>query len=214
MNFVTEERIGHPMSNEATPETELLVRFQSSDPSSAIAELFEAYADPIYRLAMQLLGDPSAAEDVVQETFISAITHRETFEGRSKLSSWLYRIAYNAAMGRLRARPEEPLPEDEPDDENPAPLPRNLVDWNVTPEQLQQDTEAAEIMQKAIASLPAKYRVVFFLRDVEGQSTEQTAEVLGLTETAVKVRLHRARLALRELLSDYFEEHQGNTGKE
>jgi len=194
------------MNSSISTESDLLARFRSSDPSSALAELFEAYADPIYRLAMQLLGDPSAAEDVVQETFVSAITHRDTFEGRSKLSSWMYRIAYNAAMGRLRARQEEPLPEDEPDDEAPAPLPHNLVEWNLTPEQLQQDSEAAEVLQKAIAALPMKYRVVFFLRDVEGQSTEQTAEVLGLTETAVKVRLHRARLALREMLSDYFVE--------
>lgn len=194
------------MSNEAATENELLIRFQSSDPSSAIAELFETYADPIYRLAMQLLGDPAGAEDVVQETFISAITHRESFEGRSKLSSWLYRIAYNAAIGRLRARQMEPLPEDEPDDESPAPLPHSLVDWNLTPEQLHQDSEAAEVLQKAILKLPMKYRVVFFLRDMEDQSTEQTAEVLGLTETAVKVRLHRARLALREALSEYFEE--------
>lgn len=194
------------MSIETATEKDLLARFRSSDPSSALAELFEAYADPIYRLAMQLLGDPSSAEDVVQETFISAITHRETFEGRSKLSSWLYRIAYNAAMGRLRAKQEEPLPEDEPDEESPAPLPRNLVDWNLTPEQLQQNSEAAEVMQAAIAALPMKYRVVFFLRDIEDQSTEQTAEVLGMTEAAVKVRLHRARLALREAVSDYFEE--------
>ncbi len=194
------------MSNEATTENELLIRFQSSDPSSAIAELFETYADPIYRLAMQLLGDPAAAEDVVQETFISAITHRESFEGRSKLSSWLYRIAYNAAIGRLRARQTEPLPEEEPDDESPAPMPHSLVDWNLTPEQLQQNSEAAEVLQKAILKLPMKYRVVFFLRDMEDQSTEQTAEVLGLTETAVKVRLHRARLALREALTDYFQE--------
>lgn len=194
------------MINEATTENELLIRFQSSDPSSAIAELFETYADPIYRLAIQLLGDPAAAEDVVQETFISAITHRESFEGRSKLSSWLYRIAYNAAIGRLRARQTEPLPEEEPDDESPAPMPHSLVDWNLTPEQLHQDSEAAEVLQKAILKLPMKYRVVFFLRDMEDQSTEQTAEVLGLTETAVKVRLHRARLALREELSGYFEE--------
>jgi RNA polymerase sigma-70 factor, ECF subfamily len=194
------------MSNETISESDLLARFQSSDPASALAELFEAFADPIYRLAIQLVGDPSAAEDVVQETFVSAITHREGFEGRSKLSSWLYRIAYNAALGKLRAKHEEPLPEEEPDDDSPAPLPRSLVDWELTPEQLQANGEAADYMEKAIQSLPLKYRVVFFLRDMEDQSTEQTAEVLGLTETAVKVRLHRARLALREKLSEYFDE--------
>src|SRR5512133_2238520 len=194
------------MSNETISESDLLARFQSTDPTSALAELFEAYADPIYRLAIQLVGDPSAAEDVVQETFISAITHREGFEGRSKLSSWLYRIAYNAALGKLRAKHEEPLPEEEPDDDSPAPLPRSLIDWDLTPEQLQANGEAADYMEKAIQSLPLKYRVVFFLRDMEDQSTEQTAEVLGLTETAVKVRMHLARLSVREKLSEYFDE--------
>jgi RNA polymerase sigma-70 factor, ECF subfamily len=200
------------MNDKTNSENDLLVRFKSSDPDSALTELFEAYADPIYRLAVQLLGDPHAAEDVVQETFVSALTHRETFEGRSKLSSWLYRIAYNAALGRLRARHEEPLPEEEPDDDAPVPLPRSLVEWTMTPEQMQADSEAADYMQKAIQALPLKYRVVFYLRDMDDQSTEQTAEVLGLTETAVKVRLHRARLALRETLSGYFSERLVGAG--
>ncbi|NLF50999.1 MAG: sigma-70 family RNA polymerase sigma factor [Leptolinea sp.] len=194
------------MNNEPTTEKELLAQFQSTDPSLALTELFETYADPIYRLAIQLVGDPAVAEDVVQETFISAITHRNSFEGRSKISSWLYRIAYNAALGRFRARHEEPLPEDEPDDEISIPMPRSLVEWTMTPEQMQADSEAAEYLQKAVQSLPIKYRVVFFLRDMEDQSTEQTAEVLGLTVAAVKVRLHRARFALREMLSGYFSE--------
>lgn len=194
------------MINKANEESDLVARFKSSDPTRALADLFEVYADPIYRLAVQLLGDPSAAEDVVQETFVSALTHRESFEGRSKISSWLYRIAYNAALGRLRARHEEPLPEDKPDDEAPTPLPRSLVEWNMTPEQMLADGEAADQMEKAIQALPLKYRLVFFLRDMEGQSTEQTAEVLGLTETTVKVRLHRARMALRETLAEYFAE--------
>ncbi len=194
------------MNNEPITERELLAQFQSSDPSKALTELFETYADPIFRLALQLLGDPASAEDVVQETFISAINHRESFEGRSKISSWLYRIAYNAALGRLRARQEEPLPDDEPEDDNSIPIPRSLIEWTMTPEQMQADSEAADYLQKAVQSLPLKYRVVFFLRDMEDQSTEQTAEVLGLTEAAVKVRLHRARFALREMLSEYFSE--------
>ncbi|HEX7556625.1 MAG TPA: sigma-70 family RNA polymerase sigma factor [Leptolinea sp.] len=194
------------MSTVASTESEFLARFQSSDPALAVSELFETYADPIYRLAMQLLGDPSAAEDVVQETFLSAITNRNKFEGRSRLSSWLYRIAYNAALGRLRTNRDEPLPEEEPDDDSPVPLPRSLVEWSMTPEQLQADAEANDYLQKAVRTLPMKYRMVFYLRDIDDQSTEQTAEVLGLTETAVKVRLHRARLALREILSEYFVE--------
>ncbi len=194
------------MNNKSITERELLAQFQSSDPSLALTELFENYADPIFRLALQLLGDPASAEDIVQETFISAINHRESFEGRSKISSWLYRIAYNAALGRLRARQEEPLPEDEPDDDNSIPIPRSLIEWTMTPEQMQADSEAADYLQEAVQSLPMKYRVVFFLRDMEDQSTEQTAEILGLTVAAVKVRLHRARFALREMLSEYFSE--------
>jgi RNA polymerase sigma-70 factor (ECF subfamily) len=189
-------------------ENDLLTRFQSSDPASAITDLFEAYADPVYRLAMQLLGDPAAAEDIVQETFLSAMTHRNGFEGRSKLSSWLYRIAYNAALNRIRRNREEPLPEDDPDEDAPVPLPRSLVEWTMTPEEVNSNQEAGNYLQEAILALPMKYRMVFYLRDVEDQSTEQTAEVLGLSETAVKVRLHRARLALRETLSEYFAERQ------
>jgi RNA polymerase sigma-70 factor (ECF subfamily) len=194
------------MAIDASNESELVERFKSSDPASTVADLFESYADPIYRLAIQLVGDPATAEDVVQETFLSAMAHRDGFEGRSKLSSWLYRIAYNAALNRLRRNREEPIPEEDPDEDSPAPLPRSLVEWTMTPEEINSDMEAADYLEKAVLSLPMKYRVVFFLRDVEGQSTEQTAEVMGLTETAVKVRLHRARLALRENLSEYFAE--------
>ncbi|MEI8132893.1 MAG: sigma-70 family RNA polymerase sigma factor [Leptolinea sp.] len=194
------------MHIDASNESDLLAQFQSSDPNSAVAELFETYADPIYRLAMQLLGDPTAAEDVVQETFLSAMTHRAGFQGRSKLSSWLYRIAYNAALNRLRRNREDPMPEEDPDEDTPAPLPRSLIEWTMTPEDINANKEAGDYLEKAIMALPMKYRVVFFLRDIEDQSTEQTAGVLGLTETAVKVRLHRARLALRESLSEYFTE--------
>jgi RNA polymerase sigma-70 factor, ECF subfamily len=202
------------MNIDASTDNDLLTRFRSSDPASAVSELFETYGDPIYRLAMQLLGDPAAAEDVVQETFLSAITHRSGFEGRSKLSSWLYRIAYNAALNRLRRNHEEPMPEEDPDEDAPAPLPRTLVEWSMTPEEINADSEAGDYLEKAILDLPIKYRIVFFLRDIDDQSTEQTAEILGLTETAVKVRLHRARLALRESLSEYFSERITTIGKE
>ena len=102
----------------------------------------KSYADPIYRLAIQLVGDPATAEDVVQETFLSAMAHRDGFEGRSKLSSWLYRIAYNAALNRLRRNREEPIPEEDPDEDSPAPLPRSLVEWTMTPEEINADMEA------------------------------------------------------------------------
>lgn len=188
---------------------------RSGDPT-ALSVLFEVYADRIYRLALGILRDPAASEDIVQETFLSAITHLDRFEGRSSLGTWLYRVAYNASIDRLRRRTEEPLPPDEPDDypETGAvfPLPRSIIDWAGAPERWQADREVSAEIDRAIAELPRSLRVVFLLRDVEDLSTEETAEALGLTEGATKVRLHRARLAMRERLSVYFSERLPREG--
>lgn len=183
--------------------------------SQALTALFEAYADRIYRLALGVLRDPAAAEDIVQETFLSALTHMGRFEGRSSLGTWLYRIGYNASLDRLRRRQEEPLPPDEPADESGAaiPLPRSLVEWSLTPENRLAENEIAAELDRAIGELPESLRVVFLLRDVDELSTLETAEALGLTEGAVKVRLHRARLALRERLSEYFAERSPRPGE-
>jgi len=190
---------------------------RAGDPA-ALSLLFETYADRVYRLAIGLLRDPSAAEDIVQVTFLSAMTHLDRFEGRSSLGTWLYRVAYNASIDRLRRPTDEPLPPDEPDpDEDPAtgavlPLPRSIVNWAGTPEQWLADREVMAELDQAIAELPQSLRVVFLLRDIEGLSTEETAEALGLSEGATKVRLHRARLAMRERLSVYFSERLPREG--
>jgi RNA polymerase sigma-70 factor, ECF subfamily len=176
----------------------------------AVAALFEAYADRIYRLALSLLRDPAAAEDIVQETFLQAITHLDRFEGRSSLGTWLYRIAHNASVDRLRRRPEVPLPA-EADDDAPVPMPQSLIDWAWTPEEILGDTEALGQVGAAVDRLPESLRVVFLLRDVERLSTEETAEALEISPGAVKVRLHRARLTLREALSGYFSERVRTT---
>ncbi len=151
------------------------------------------------------MRERQAAEDVVQETFLSAITHLDQFEGRSAVGTWLYRVAYNASLTRLREKPSEPLPADEPEPGEP-PLPRALVEWDLTPEEMLMDGEARGHLDAAIAVLPESLRATFLLRDVEGLSTLETAETLGISEGAVKVRLHRARLALRERLAEYFGE--------
>ena len=188
---------------------------RAGDPA-ALSVLFETYADRIYRLALGVLRDPTAAEDIVQETFLSAITHLDRFEGRSSLGTWLYRVAYNASIDRLRRRTDEPLPPDEPDDDPEAgaglPLPKSIIDWAATPERWQADREVTTEIDRAVAELPRSLRVVFLLRDVEGLSTEETAEALGLSEGATKVRLHRARLAMRERLSVYFGERLPREG--
>lgn len=160
------------------------------------------------------MNNAQEAEEVLQETFISAFKALDRFEGRSQLGTWLYRIAYNAALMRLRKRqaPTESL--DEPRMTDDGELPRQFVDWGSIPDDLLLNKELQTILSAALVTLSPSLRSVFVLRDIEGLSTSETAEVLNLTETNVKVRLHRARLALREKLSGYFAVAQGKERRE
>jgi RNA polymerase sigma-70 factor (ECF subfamily) len=174
----------------------------------AFAEMVERHSGTVYNLALRLMNDPQEAEEVLQETFISAFRGLDRFEGRSQLGTWLYRIAYNAALMRLRRRKLPTTSIDEPlVNEEGEELPRQLVDWGARPDQIVLDDELRRALDAAVATLPPTLRSVFVLRDIEGHSTAETAEALGLTETNVKVRLHRARLALREQLTAYFAAH-------
>jgi RNA polymerase sigma-70 factor, ECF subfamily len=180
----------------------------------AFAEIVDRHSGTIYNLALRLMNNPQEAEEVLQETFISAFKALERFEGRSQLGTWLYRIAYNAALMRLRRRQLRTESYDEPlATEDGESLPRQLVDWGSIPDDLLLNKELHTVLAAALAKLPETLRSVFVLRDIEGLSTLETAEALSLTETNVKVRLHRSRLALREQLSGYFAEAQA-LGKE
>ncbi len=184
----------------------LLKRLQTGDPL-AFAQLVEENYGQVYNLALRMLGDPQEAEDVLQETFLSAYKALPSFEGRSSLSTWLYRIASNASLMRLRRKQPDTVSVDEPltlDAGNS--LPRQLVDWSNLPEEELLSSESRQAMDEAITELPEPLRIVFILRDLQGLSTAETGEVLGLSEGAVKTRLHRARLRLRERLSTYFAE--------
>jgi RNA polymerase sigma-70 factor, ECF subfamily len=168
--------------------------------------MVERYSGTVYNLALRLMrNDPMEAEDVLQETFVSAYRGLDRFEGRSLMSTWLYRIAYNTALMHLRRRRlptvsiDEPLASEEGD-----PMSRQLVDWGALPDQVLLDGELRHLLDTAVSALPETLRSVFVLREIEGLSTAETASILDLTETNVKVRLHRARLALREQLSAYF----------
>jgi RNA polymerase sigma-70 factor (ECF subfamily) len=169
------------------------------------ARLVEASSGAIYRLALKMLGDQQDAEDSLQETFLKAFRGLPNFDGRSSLSTWLYRIATNEALMLLRKRKvqfvsiDEPLDTDEVEQE-----PLEIVDWCCIPETELLSAEARRHLDQAIESLSPNLRIVFLLRDVEGLSTQETAQVLNLSETAVKTRLSRARLALREQLSSYY----------
>jgi RNA polymerase sigma-70 factor (ECF subfamily) len=194
----------HNTSTAPPDEADLVLALKSGD-QAAFAELVDRHSATVYNLALRMMGDQHEAEEVLQETFISAFRAVDRFQGRSQLGTWLYRIAYNAALMRLRKRRlpttsiDEPLQNDEGEE-----APRQVVDWRGRPDDLALTGELRDVLDAAVATLPATLRSVFVLRDIEGLSTAEVADVLGLTETNVKVRLHRARLALRERLSSYF----------
>ena len=183
-----------------------LAALQKGD-RTEFARLVDTYSAPIYRLALKIVGTPQDAEDVLQETFIKAYRNLSTFEGRSSFSTWLYRIASNEAFMSLRRRKPEAVSVDAeietPDGEQE---PVQIVDWCCLPEAELLTTESREYLDVAIDRLPPPLRVVFLLRDIEGLSVRETAEALRISEAAVKTRLLRARLQLRERLSQYYGE--------
>ncbi len=182
-------------------ERACLESMRRGDPA-CLGDFFEAWGDRIYRLSLRLTGDPAAAEDVVQEAFLKLMAGADSIEGRSRLATWLYRVAYNASMDRLReGKRTTPVPEEQ--DDGALPMPSLLVDFRFSPEAMLKDAEVRRALDEAIASLPPSLRAAFLLRDVEGLSTAEAAEALSLTETNLKVRLHRARLLLRERLSAF-----------
>lgn len=174
------------------------------------ARVVDAYSSPIYRLGLRMLGTTQDAEDILQNTFLKALTHISEFEGRSSLSTWLYRIAANEALMQIRKqKPEinlEGAETAEADETVEAPKPTQFLDWSALPEEELLSGEGKRILDQAIESLPETLRIVFLLRDVEGLSIKETADALDLTETNIKTRLLRARLFLREQLSTYYAE--------
>jgi RNA polymerase sigma-70 factor (ECF subfamily) len=183
-------------------EVELIDALKQGE-KRACADLVERFSSQVYRVALRLMDDPSDAEDVLQETFISACDHAEDFEGRSSLSTWLYRIANNAGLMRLRKRRVPTVSIDEPVELDDDYVPRHLADWSLDPDRLVLTNELRQVMDTGVAQLSEALRTVFVMRDLEGLSTAETAELLGISESAVKVRLHRARLQLRDHLAEY-----------
>jgi RNA polymerase sigma-70 factor (ECF subfamily) len=180
------------------------------------SRLVDAYSGPIYRLALKMLGIPTDAEDVLQNTFLKAFQHLKDFEGRSSLSTWLYRIASNEALMVLRKqRPEITLSDTMPEeDDNSDYSPAQFTDWCCLPEDEFLSVESRAALDRAVQNLPETQRIVFILRDIEGLSIQETGEALNLSEAAVKTRLLRARLHLRDELSTYYGERLNKRSKE
>jgi RNA polymerase sigma-70 factor (ECF subfamily) len=194
--------------NDNKVETEgfSLEALHAGDPQE-FARLVDAYSGNIYRLAIKMLNQQQDAEDVLQETFLKAYRGIKSFDGRSKISTWLFRIATNEALMVIRRKHPDIVSIDEPvETEEGEQEPLQIIDWCCLPEEELLSEETKEKLDAAVQKLPERLRVVFLLRDINDLSTHETSEILGLTDTAVKTRLSRARLKLREELSVYFGE--------
>lgn len=171
-----------------------------------ISRMVEAYSGLVYRLALRMLGNEQDAEDVLQETFIKALRAIQGFNQRSALSTWLYRIALNEIFMIMRRSKREVINLDEVNDDSEIAAPVTVVDWCCLPEDEFLTAEAGRVMDDAIQKLTPSLRSVFILRELNGASVKETAETLQISEAAVKTRLLRARLQLREELSSYYGE--------
>jgi RNA polymerase sigma-70 factor, ECF subfamily len=182
-----------------------LVEASMSGDIAAFEELVRRYDRKLLRIALQVTHNREDAQEAVQETFLKAYQKLNQFRGNSKFSTWLIRIALNEALMTLRRQRrysrELPLEYEDPNDNK---LPLDVADWSPNPEQLYSRSELQEILRKALEGLSPALRVVFVLRDVEVLSIKETAAALDLHPSAVKARLLRARLQLRENLSKFF----------
>ncbi|NJD60001.1 MAG: RNA polymerase subunit sigma-24 [Anaerolineales bacterium] len=195
--------------NKVAAEGFSLEALHAGDPQE-FSRLVDAYSSKIYRLAIKMLNQQQDAEDVLQETFLKAYRAIKSFDGRSKISTWLFRIATNEALMIIRRKHPEMISIDEPiETEEGEQEPVQIIDWCCLPEDELLSEETRKKLDAAVQELPERLKVVFILRDINDLSTHETAEVLGLTDTAVKTRLSRARLRLREELSVYFSEKSG-----
>jgi RNA polymerase sigma-70 factor, ECF subfamily len=167
--------------------------------------LVNRYERRIFRLAINITRNREDAEDVLQDAFLKCFQHFDEFRGDSRFYSWLVRIAVNEALMKLRKRrSDRSLPIEDAVDGEGETIPGEVMEWRPGPEQILAQAELRIILERAVQTLPAPQRAAFRLRDVEGLSTEETAELLNLTEAAVKSSLHRARAGLREQLSKTF----------
>jgi RNA polymerase sigma-70 factor (ECF subfamily) len=202
-------------AEEGVSDELVLVRRAKKGDLEAFSELVNRYDRNIFRIAQHITHNQEDAEDVVQDAFLKAYRNLGQFQGNSKFYTWLVRIAVNEALMKLRKRrSDKTVSLDEDVETEDGSMPREVADWSPNPEQLYGQSELGDILKKAVQGLPAGFRTVFVLRDVEGLSTEETAEMLGLSVPAVKSRLLRARLQLRERLAKFFKSKRGGDGQQ
>ena len=194
-----------PVSSQAGIDDATLVAQARDGDAPAFSELVKRYEGKVFRLAHHVTQNREDAEDVLQETFLKAYEHLDQFRGDSKFYTWIVRIAVNQALMKLRRRKsDKAVSLDETIDTGEDNLVREIAAWDENAEQRYSREEIGGILDSAVQSLEPLYRSVFVLRDIEDLSTEETAEALELSVPAVKSRLLRARLQLREKLTRYF----------
>lgn len=202
-------KLGEPVVDEMA-----LVHAAKGGDVQAFEELVRRYDRNVFRIAQHITHNREDAEDVVQDAFLKAYENLNQFQGQSKFYTWLVRIAVNEALMKLRRlKPGRTVSLDEDVKTEEDSLPREVADWSPNPEQQYNQAELKDILTRTIQGLPMSFRTVFVLRDVEGLSTEETAEALELSVPAVKSRLLRARLQLRERLNRYFQKRESGDGK-
>jgi len=192
-------------------DQQLIERFVNNNDEGAFELIVGRYMEKIYNLAYRITRDHYKSEDVLQEVYITLIKKLHTFRGESKFSSWLYRVTANASYMMLRAEKKYEhdlsLEDYVPYDSKGTLMGRiHHKDWSSRPDIVIYIKEALQILEKAIDELPEVYRVVFYLRDIEGLSNEEVSQVLEISVPAAKSRIHRARLYIRDKVSDYFYE--------
>jgi RNA polymerase sigma-70 factor (ECF subfamily) len=185
------------------PDAEAVARVRNGD-SDAFEVLVTRHSRRVYRALLGILGSDEEARDAMQDTFVKAFQHLGEFQGRSKFSTWLVTIASNTGLQRLRDRkPMQSLDEDFSEADESF-RPRQIRAWTEDPEQRYSRTETRALVEEGVMKLPAKYRVVLILRDIEQLSIEEAAAALGLGIPALKSRHLRGRLMLREALTPHF----------
>jgi RNA polymerase sigma-70 factor (ECF subfamily) len=192
----------------------LVARLRQGD-LAALETLMERHASRAYRVAFSITRNDADAEEVVQDAFLALYQKSEAFEGRAALSTWLYRVVTNAALMKRRGRRHEvevsleaQLPSFREDGSRAGDMTALMADWSQNPEAALLSRETQALVQQAIVGLPDVYRTIVVLRDVEGLSNEEVAEIVGESVAAVKSRLHRARMALREELTRHLGPHE------
>lgn len=181
------------------PDFEIVERVRNGE-TDAFEELVRKHGRRVYRSLLGIVGSPEEAEDALQDAFFKAFQHLPHFEGRSKFSTWLVRIAINTGLQRVRSRKEF----DRLDEDDEEFRPRNIQAWTETPEDFYSREELRSLVEKEVMKLPVKYRVALMLRDLEELSTDEAASALGLSIPGLKARVLRGRLMLRESMVQYF----------